>query len=396
MLQRIGHRIALQFTALVFLLLLINGVLFLAADLGNTQRQAHFVLDRTARLIADRGSTALAFPENLPPMIRERMRILDADGNVVFGGAMFVGVPFDGQLGFDEATVGTDEFDVLTQPIIGDGGVIGFLQVAERQHGAWRDLPARGLLYFLVSIAVSALIYIVGVSFARRSLRPAEEMMVRLEQFTQDASHELRTPLAALSSSLDLALRTKKYREGIESAKQDLRQVIGLVERLLELTRLDAALVLEKADLSAVVGQAVEHMRPLASESGVALTASIAANITAKADPALVRQMIVNLISNAIKFRRGKQPTVTVTLTPSAILVADNGIGIASGDLPNLFNRFYQVDPSRSGGGFGLGLALVQRIVHLHGWSIDVESKPNVGTTFKVGIARTRERANVA
>lgn len=388
MLQRIGENIALQFTAMVFGLLLVNGVLFLAVERGNMVRQAHSRLERVARSIADRGPSALAFPEHLPPILRERLRIVDAQGAVVYAGVMFADIPFIANLGISNAWVDGESYEVLTQPILGGDGIIGYLQVADVQRGPLAELPFRALLYLAVSVAVSLLFFLVGSGFARRSLRPAEQTMQRLEQFTQDASHELRTPLAALSSSLDLALRSKKYEEGIVSAKEDLQQVMTLVERLLELTRLDATSVrLAPVSLSDTVLQAVEHMRPLAQKAGVAIEASIATGVTRKADPALVRQLVVNLVSNAIKFR-GEAPVVRVALTRDVLRVSDNGAGIAAEHLPRLFDRFYQVDRSRSQGGFGLGLALVRRIVQLHKWAIEVESVQGTGTTFTVRFSR--------
>lgn len=392
MFKEIGRRIAWQFTAFVFLLLLTNGIIFLAADFGAARRDQFMRLERLESMVSERiGNSPPGEPLWLPAPLRERVRIIDAGGHILYGGTLFSGMPLGRMAGVQEVTVQNEQYAVFTAPVQ-EEGFSGYLQVADLNRLELRGLPFRAFLYLLVSIAISALIYGVGSFFARRSLKPAEQMVERLEQFTQDASHELRTPLAALSSSLDLALKTKKYQEGIVSAKEDLHEVTALVERLLDLARLDTFILHEEeTDLSGLVEETVERLRVMASEKGIALKADVIEDVRLRADALLLRQALGNLISNAVKFNR-PDGTVTVRLTPQSLSVIDTGKGISAQALPHVFDRFYQEDTSRAHGGFGLGLALVKRIVDLHEWTIDVMSEEKKGTTFTIHFSSSEKK----
>lgn len=395
MFKRISRLLALQFTGFVFLLFLVNGAIFLIADMDNAQRQNSFRLVREAQEIVRRiPPTFEDLAGAIPPPLRERVRIVDSDGKTLYAGSMMTDVPIASTGGLSQSTIQDEDFDVLTTPILADDQQVAYLQVAEPHRGFFDDLPQRAQIYLIVSVLISGLTYIVGIAFSRRSLAPAEEMFRRLDQFTQDASHELRTPLAVLGSSLDVALKTKKYREGIESAKEDLREIAALVDRILELARLDRfALDLRRVDLSSLITEMAEKFRPLATDHGLAMDSAVADGVTMDADEALLRQAIGNLLSNAIKFTP-KGGSIRVRLTKGAIEIADTGIGIPASALSHIFDRFYQADVSRHktteasgqvlGQGFGLGLALVKRIVDLHGWSITVESKEKKGTMFRI------------
>ncbi len=387
MFKQISTQIARQFTAFVFLLLLLNGSIFLAADIGNARRQAGMRLQRLAQDVMQRTRVAPngAIAVTLTPMMRSNVRVVDSAGNAVYTGAFFEDIPFDHHGGFADVTKEGEQYNMFTGVIERDGNVLGYVQIGQVERLQLGDLPFRALMYLLVSVGISALTFGVGRFFARTSLAPAEQMVERLEQFTQDASHELRTPIATLSSSLDLAMRTGKYKEGITSAKEDLKEVSVLVERLLELARLDKFIIQqEQVDLSSLVETAADKFRPLAAGKAVSINCSVVPGILVEGDPALLRQVVNNLLTNAIKFSKESGGTVTVTLAKDTLTVKDTGIGISKDALPHVFQRFYQADTSRTNDGFGLGLALVKRITELHGWSIAVESVENEGTTFTV------------
>lgn len=389
MFPQISRRIALQFTTIVFVLLLVNGLLFLIADLSNEQRLARSRLIRTAEAVSHEAQIALGGGRaQLPRMLRDNIRIIRPDGTALHAGEFFNEMPFAPEEGIRNVVLDGDHYHVMTLALREPDRPQGFVQVAALERMAVADIPLRAGLYLIVSTAVLALVFGVGRFFARRSLRPAEDAMQQLEQFTQDASHELRTPLTALSSSLDLALKTGKYKEGIESAKEDLHRTSDLLDRLLQIARLGTAGV-ERApvDVSAVVAHVVERFQPMAKERGVVLTSSVASGVTVQGDEALIRQILQNLIQNAIKFSKERTGTITVSLTRDALSVQDTGVGIDAAALPHIFDRFYQQDASRSHGGHGLGLALVKRIVELHGWSIGVESSEGKGTRFLVRFA---------
>lgn len=387
MFKAIGHRLALQFTLFVFLLFLVNGAVFLIADFGNAKRQAHDRLQKASHFLVDR---PVGSPDDieqvLPRNMRDRVRVIGSEGETVYAGPMFEDIPFIQGTGMMDMMIENEHYNVLTLPVLRNGRPFGFVQIADIERLQLNDLPFRAFIYLLVSVGVSALAFIAGLFFARRSLAPAEEMVVQLEQFTQDASHELRTPITVLSSSLDLSLKTQKYKEGILSAKQDLKDISTLVERLLELARLDRFTLQKSAvDFSGLVTDMADKYQLLAAEKKIALTATVAKKISVQGDAALIRQIVGNILTNAIKFTP-EGGSVGMDLTKHALTITDTGIGIAEKDLPHIFDRFYQADTARTNDGFGLGLALVKRIVDLHGWTISIASKPKKGTTVTLHI----------
>lgn len=393
MFRSIERSLALQFTTFVLALLMINGAVFFAIDFSNQKRLMHQRLEKQMFDIQD------AFPrivagemEDLYLSRVERVRVLDAKGETVFSGELFDESMHDPVIGYSTVLIDGEAFTLLTEPIVEDGEVRGYVQIAEPERMTLRDLRLRASLYMLISMLISLLTYLVGLKFAKRSLQPAKTMFVRLEQFTQDASHELRTPLAVLGSSLDLALKTKQYREGIESAKEDLHQISDLVERLLEIARI-GTMALEKTpiDLSLLVRTATKKFCVLAEKSGLTLTSSIDDGVVVNADETLVHQVIWNLLGNAVKFsHRGGR--VSVTLDHRSLTVADEGVGIRAADLPRIFERFYQADTARTGNGSGLGLALVKQVVDMHGWTIAARSTEGKGTSFEVRFGKEKGR----
>lgn len=382
--KRISYTLALQFMAFVFLLLVINGAIFLVADYGNERRQMTYRLTRTAYLVMqDTKIENGSFSVTLQPMLRERVRIVDSKGNIFYSGSIFEHIPFVPVEDVSVAHIDDEEYGIITMPMRQNGELMGYVQIAEVERFRAGDLPLRALLYLLISGAISVLTFFVGIIFARRSLKPAEQMVERLEQFTQDASHELRTPIATIHSSLDLALKSGKHKEGLMSAKEDLKELSQLVERLLELARLDN-FVLQKTpvDLSLLVNDTVERLKPIAEHRHVTIETDIKEGVTARADGALIRQVVQNLLSNAIKFSKPEGGVIKVMLRPGQLTIEDTGIGINKDALQRIFDRFFQVDASRAKGGMGLGLALTKRILDLHRWRIAVRSKEGKGTVF--------------
>lgn len=387
MFKRISYIIALQFTAFVFILLLINGMTFFAVDYDNAQRQSYQRISRSMEALTNNwNDDPHMLVAQLPPTIRGRLRIINMKMQPIFTGMFFSEIPFKPDEGISTVIVGGERYNIMTASVRAkDGSVIGYVQIGDVERLQLGEIPFRGLLFLIVSFAISALTFGVGLFFARRSLKPAEQMMSRLEQFTQDASHELRTPLAALNSSLDLALKTKQYQEGIVSAKEDVSQLCGLTERLLELARLDAlALQKENMDLTLIANETLDRMMALAKEQNVVIERNITENIRVNGDAALMRQVITNLVSNAIKFRKPEGGTITVTLKKNLLSIADTGIGMTDEQQSHMFDRFYRAEDSRTSKGFGLGLALVKRITDVHDWTVDVASKKDIGTTFTI------------
>jgi heavy metal sensor kinase len=217
----------------------------------------------------------------------------------------------------------------------------------------------------------------------------------REKQAAADISHELRTPLAALLANLDVALRKQRtpeeYQEILEECRASGQQMTQLVERLLALARLDAGADTLRAcevDVAALAWQCADMVRPLAEARGLELRVHAPDPLTLKADPDKLREILANLLHNAVEYNR---PEGSIDLAVErdnghlCLEVRDTGIGIPPNARTQIFQRFYRADPSRHADTLhaGIGLAIVKGYVDLMGGTIGVDSD-NRGSTFRV------------
>jgi len=222
-----------------------------------------------------------------------------------------------------------------------------------------------------------------------------EAAFAQQARFTSDASHELRTPVSVILSQTQTALSRERsspeYREALEACQRAARRMRSLTESLLELARLDAGqepMKRERFDLPRVVRDCVELVRPLAAERSIQIHCEVPPT-ECLGDAERIGQVVTNLLTNAIHFNRDRgEVRLSARIEGSAALltVADTGQGIPAEDVPQLFERFYRVDKSRSRiqGRNGLGLAICKAIVDAHRGTIEVSSQPGVGSTFTV------------
>jgi heavy metal sensor kinase len=229
------------------------------------------------------------------------------------------------------------------------------------------------------------------------TLARLQDAFERLRRFTADASHELRTPLTAMRSVGEVALRSphdaSAYRDVIGSMLEEVDRLTRLVESLLTLTRADSGkiqLAPEALDLGALAGSVIDHLRVLADEKQQELKLQAPVPAQAVADAALVRQALMNLIHNAIKYTpNGGTIGVELGTTSSGqavIEVRDTGPGIAPEHRDRIFDRFYRVDASRSreDGGVGLGLAIARWAIEANGGHIELAGNAAHGSVFRV------------
>jgi heavy metal sensor kinase len=221
----------------------------------------------------------------------------------------------------------------------------------------------------------------------------------RQRQFTADASHELRTPLAVMRGDIEIALRRERtsedYRSVLTSNLEEIIRLSRLVEDLLMLARADAGqavLQREPMALEELCAQMMEYLAPLAEEKEQQLIyhAPATTPLTVNADAQRLKQMLLNLLDNALKYTPPRG-TITLALTTdnqdAVLTIADTGRGIPEEDLPHIFDRFFRHSRSTSDKtvpGFGLGLSIVRWIVHSHGGKISAESVLDKGTKFTV------------
>ncbi|HLN59966.1 MAG TPA: HAMP domain-containing sensor histidine kinase [Symbiobacteriaceae bacterium] len=221
----------------------------------------------------------------------------------------------------------------------------------------------------------------------------AEERSRR--QLLADVAHELRHPLAVMKGRLDLMQEGKVPvdDEALLPLQDEVIRLTRLVGDLRDLSLAEVgglSLHLAPLEMGALLDTLLVNLEPVAAAKEIRLTADVAPDLPpVQADPDRIRQVLVNLLSNALQYTpEGGSVTVTAGAANRAVTVsiADTGPGIAPEDLPHVFNRFYRADKSRSRatGGSGLGLAIVRSLVELHQGQITVESEPGRGTCFTV------------
>jgi signal transduction histidine kinase len=225
-------------------------------------------------------------------------------------------------------------------------------------------------------------------------------------QFLAAMSHELRTPLNAVIGFSDLLkletfgpLGDRRYQEYARDIHSSGTHLLSLINDVLDIARLDSGqlnLTEETIDIVALASGTLRLMAPQAETAGVVLTNELRGNLPRVfADARRVRQVLLNLISNAVKFTPpGGNVTVSGELGDSglALSIADTGIGIAEADIPRALERFGQVDSTlaRRYQGAGLGLPLARDLIELHGGKLTLQSKPMVGTTVTITLPAHR------
>ncbi len=257
---------------------------------------------------------------------------------------------------------------------------------------------------------IAAKLHIEAVTESYRELsdknRQLEESYAKLKEldrlksnFLATMSHELRTPLTSVIGYSEMMLEglggplTSEQREYLGIIMEKGENLLQLITSILDISKIEAGrvrLVLSEVDAAQLMRDAVATVLPLARKKGLKVTCQPGPAARFHADRDKVRQCLVNLCSNAVKFTpAGGSITVAAEKIADeriAIRVADNGIGIPDEHVRRVFDVFYQVDGSstREYGGAGLGLAIVKSFVEAHGGEVSVSSVPGSGSTFSV------------
>ncbi len=220
------------------------------------------------------------------------------------------------------------------------------------------------------------------------------EAFARERQFISDASHELRTPLTSIKANAQLLLRwgnsdPKVLHDSLETIAGESGALAGIVGGMLTLAKADRgdAVLEHRVSLGAVTQEAANRARARAVEKGLALNVCVDREVIVIGDESLLRQLVSNLIDNAIKFtdRGAVDASVGSANDLAWIEVRDTGPGIPKDELPRIFERFYRADKARSREvpGTGLGLAIVSSIARVHGGSVSAASLSTGGASFR-------------
>jgi heavy metal sensor kinase len=375
------------------------------------------------------------------------IRIIRANGSVLYES----GRPLDGS--FEPAGIGPPpdspgtrrevlpagpEMDLVTVAAGAAGGPPFLVETGESLAPAQRELHRLLAALSLGFVIVAGVALAGGLVLVRRALRPVEEitrraegitsrhlgerlpvpptgdefehlsqalnrMIARLDEafqhnrrFLADASHELRTPLTILRSELEAMVQRPELETELQGTLDNLLEEVErlarMVENLLALSRLDAGLAPADSapfDLAKLVATTAEQMCLLAEDKGVKITCQTPAPVLVAGDRGKFKQVIVNLLDNAIKYTpSGGAVTLAVREAGGEAVceVSDNGMGIPAAALPQVFDRFFRVDQARNRelGGAGIGLSIVKAICTAHNGRVEVESTEGRGSCFRV------------
>ena len=268
------------------------------------------------------------------------------------------------------------------------------------QYSNQKTILVLGVL--LVLILMFFAFFVLKAYFAKAKLNEKlEEKNREIEAATQaklmfftNVSHELRTPLTLIETPVEQLLAenqlSKVQRGLLEVAHRNVRTLLKLINQILDFRKVEGGkmtLQLAETDLAALIGNVVSEFVAAAEHKRIRLSCRLPEYVTAKIDAGKVERVVSNILSNAVKFTPvgGEINVELVVDTPqgtATLSVTNTGKGIAEGDLPHIFERFYQ--PQHSEGGTGIGLALAKAFVDMHGGHIDVSSKAEGPTVFTV------------
>jgi len=291
------------------------------------------------------------------------------------------------------------EKNIVFTPLKAEVGILGVLAVADKPGGfdAEDQSAIDGYAGEAALLLRNARLY----EELQRSYERLRDAQRNRDYFLQNINHELRTPLTAILGWSEVLAEDRPDRETMRIAVDQINRstqfLLALISDLLDLSRFEEGrtrLEPEEVDLGPLVTDSVEPVSVMAEAKGIRMTVSVPPEKTlVRLDPLRVRQVLWNLVHNAVKFTpRGGEIRVEAGADDRGVTfsIADNGVGIDAKDLPLIFERFRQIDGSstRAYRGMGIGLALAKAFVELHGGTIQVDSQPGQGTTFRIRLPR--------
>jgi signal transduction histidine kinase len=325
------------------------------------------------------------------------------------GGPFVCSAEDGGQAAHILALIGKEGLsELILVPLASKDHFLGMLALVTRPPEVIHDakMTALGPLCSQLAVALR------NIQFTEELARKNDEL-THLDQLKSDfmatMSHELRTPLTSVIGYSDMLLSgvtgelSEKQQQFVDSILKNGEHLLNLINDVLDLTKIEAGkleLNLEPVDLRSSLLGVLPIVKPRAADKRIKISTFLPTDLpTVQADPAKLNQVLLNLLTNAIKYTH-ESGSVSVEARPKEglveIWVSDTGIGIIQEDIDKIFQRFTQVDSSasRSQGGTGLGLAITKELVELHGGEIKVVSKLGKGSSFIFTLPISQEPAD--
>ena len=250
--------------------------------------------------------------------------------------------------------------------------------------------------YGLLAVGILCLISILAASIlANNAVKPLDEAYRKQKEFVSDASHELKTPLSVLLTYIEILQQQPQNAKALQVMKDETKNMSGLIENLLALTRLENTEKPTTQELNAadIIIPLVERLNTVHKDRKQPIKIICSKDIKVKMSQQHFERLLTILLDNALKYTPADKEILIKAATGEhnvKIEIADKGIGIKSDDLPHIFERFYRADKGRNrqNGGFGLGRSLALDIVQKYKGRIKVQSEFSKGTTFFINLPK--------
>jgi len=273
------------------------------------------------------------------------------------------------------------------------------LKTGQEQNAQFESSIARHFLRVIV-VPIDKNSRLNGVLLLFQDLTELRNLQTMRQELVGNISHELRTPIAGIKAmaetlqngAIDDRETAKDFLARIGSEADRLTQIVTELTQLSRIETDQAELKRESVNLNALINEVIAEMSPLAERQDVTLSTELSASLPhIKIDKDRIRQTIINLVHNAIKFNKpGGSVIIATSYDSNSVIVSvtDTGIGISRENLPHVFERFYKADKARTGGGSGLGLAIAKHTIQAHGGDIHARSEEGKGSTFTFSLPR--------